>query len=385
MKVPFLDLKIQYTSLQSEIDPAIHDVIASCSFVLGKAVEDFERRFASAHGVKHCIAVGSGTDALHLPLWSLEIGPGDEVITVAHTFIATAEAISLTGAKPVFVDIDPVTYTMDPELLEKAITPRTKAIIPVHLYGQPAAMDEIMRIADAHHIPVIEDACQAHLAVFKGQSVGQFGLATAFSFYPGKNLGAYGEAGGILTDSDEVATAVRMLRDHGQVKKYHHLKVGHNYRMDGIQGAVLGVKLSHLDGWTEARRRNAERYRQRLDGIGDIVVPREAPDHKHVYHLFVIQTRFRDELQAFLGDQGIGTGLHYPIPLHLQDAYASLGYKHGDFPVTERVAERGLSLPMFAELTDEQIEYVVRMVRKFFDQKDLSTSVDEITAGAQLA
>jgi dTDP-4-amino-4,6-dideoxygalactose transaminase len=385
MKVPFLDLKMQYASLKSEIDPAIHDVIASTAFVLGKAVEDFERRFASAHGVKHCIAVGSGTDALHLPLWSLGIGSGDEVITVAHTFIASAEAISLTGARPVFVDIDPVTYTMDPQLLEKAITPRTRAIIPVHLYGQPAAMDEIMRIADKHNLPVIEDACQAHLAAFNERSVGQFGIATAFSFYPGKNLGAYGEAGGILTDSDELATAVRMLRDHGQVRKYHHLKVGHNYRMDGIQGAVLGVKLSHLDAWTEARRRNAARYRQLLNGIGDIVVPQEASGRKHVYHLFVIQTGYRDQLQAFLTEQGIGTGLHYPIPLHLQDAYASLGYSNGDFPVTERVADRGISLPMFAELTDEQIEFVVNAIRSFFAQKDQSASVDEVTAGAQLA
>ena len=366
MKVPFVDLKLQYQLLKKEMVPAVESIMESAQFILGKSVEDFERRFADAHAVKHCIAVGTGTDALHVVLWALDIGPGDEVITVSHTFIATAEAISLTGARPVFVDIDPVTYTMDPEKLEKAISPKTKAIIPVHLYGQPAPMDRIQAIADRHGIPVLEDACQAHLAAYKGKFVGQFGKAAAFSFYPGKNLGAYGEAGGVLTNDDSLAGAVRMLRDHGQTKKYYHARWGHNYRMDGIQGAVLGVKLRHLNDWTQSRRRRAAEYIERLTGVGDLVLPVQAPERKHVYHLFVVQTEHREELQAYLTSKDIGTGLHYPVPLHLQDAYRDLGHNPGDFPITEQVAARGISLPMFPELTDEQMDYVVHEVQGFF-------------------
>jgi dTDP-4-amino-4,6-dideoxygalactose transaminase len=366
MNIPFVDLKKQYHSIKHEILPAIEATLDSTQFVLGKAVEDFERRFAAAHGTRHCVAVGSGTDALHAILWALGVGPGDEVITVAHTFIATAEAISLTGAKPVFVDVDPVTYTMDPELLKKAISAHTKAIIPVHLYGQPAPMDVIMATANQAGIPVIEDACQAHLAMFKGKYVGQFGAAAAFSFYPGKNIGAYGEAGGVTTNDDALAQKVRKLRDHGQSKKYYHQMCGHNYRMDGIQGAILGVKLSHLPEWTEARRKHAKKYSERLKGVGDLIVPAESPDAKHVYHLYVVQTGKRDALQQHLTAKGIGCGLHYPVPLHLQEAYANLGYRQGEFPVTEQVASRGLSLPMFAELTDEQIDYVVDGVKEFF-------------------
>jgi dTDP-4-amino-4,6-dideoxygalactose transaminase len=367
MQVPFLDLKLQYQNLKQDIVPSVLATMESAQFILGKAVEDFEKRFATAHGMKHCIAVGTGTDALHLILWARNIGPGDEVITVSHTFIATAEAISLTGAKPVFVDVDPVTYTMDPEQLRRAITPRTKAVIPVHLYGQPAPMDAIMAIAREHNLLVIEDACQAHLAQWDGKFVGQFGHAAAFSFYPGKNLGAYGEAGGITTNDDALALEIRQLRDHGQTKKYHHRRWGHNYRMDGIQGAVLGVKLPHLDGWTEARRRHARVYGERLQGIGDLLVPVQSPRARHVYHLYVVQTGSRDALQNHLQAKGIGTGLHYPIPLHLQDAYRDLGYRQGQFPVTEQVASRGLSLPMFAELTDDQISYVTQAVREFFN------------------
>ncbi len=366
-QVPFLDLKLQYQHLKDEIVPSILATMESAQFILGRAVEDFEKRFAAAHGMKHCIAVGTGTDALHLILWARNIGPGDEVITVSHTFIATAEAVSLTGATPVFVDVDPVTYTMDPAALRKAITPRTRAIIPVHLYGQPAAMDAIMTIAREHNLFVVEDACQAHLAKWDGKFVGQFGHATAFSFYPGKNLGAYGEAGGITTNDDGLAAEIRQLRDHGQTKKYHHRRWGHNYRMDGIQGAVLGVKLGHLDGWTEARRRHARVYSERLKGVGDLVVPAESPRARHVYHLYVVQTGFRDALQTHLQEKGVGTGLHYPIPLHMQDAYRSLGYREGQFPVTEKVASHGLSLPMFAELTDGQIDHVVASIRGFFD------------------
>jgi dTDP-4-amino-4,6-dideoxygalactose transaminase len=367
MNIPFLDLKLQYQNLKEEIVPAVLRTMESAQFILGKSVEDFERNFAAAHGMKHCVAVGTGTDALHLILWARNIGPGDEVITVSHTFIATAEAINLVGATPVFVDVDPQTYTMDPAQLERAITPRTKAIIPVHLYGQPAAMDAIMAIARKHRLIVVEDACQAHLAKWDGTFIGHFGDATAFSFYPGKNLGAYGEAGGITTNDDALALEMRRLRDHGQSKKYHHHRWGHNYRMDGIQGAVLGVKLPHLDGWTEARRKHARAYNGMLKGIGDVITPVEHPKARHVYHLYVIQTKFRDALQKHLTERGVGTGLHYPVPLHLQEAYKSLGYTEGQFPVTEKVASHGLSLPMFAELTDEQMEYVARGVREFFD------------------
>jgi dTDP-4-amino-4,6-dideoxygalactose transaminase len=367
MKIPFVDLHAQYMTLRSDMLPAVEALMESSQFILGKSVDDFERAFAAAHGMKHCVGVGSGTDALHVVLWALGVGPGDEVITVAHTFIATAEAISLTGARPVFVDVDLSTYTLDPELLEKAITAKTKAIIPVHLYGQPAAMDAIMEIARRRNIPVIEDACQAHLATYNGKYVGHFGVATAFSFYPGKNLGAYGEAGGVTTNDDELVLKIRILRDHGQRKKYEHAAWGHNYRLDGIQATVLNVKLPYLKSWTEARRRHAAMYKEKLSGVGDLVLPHERKNVTHVFHLYVIQTSRRDALQAHLTAKGIGTGLHYPVPLHLQEAYKSLGYKKGDLPVTEQVAARGLSLPMYAELTDEQIQYVAEAIRIFFD------------------
>lgn len=367
MKVPFVDLNAQYQSLKNEMLPAVEKVMETSQFILGKAVSEFEKNFAEAHNMKHCIGVGTGTDALHIVLWALGVGRGDEVITVSHTFIATAEAISLTGARPVFVDIDPLTYTMDPKALEKAITNKTKAIIPVHLYGQPAAMAEISTIAAHHGVPVIEDACQAHLAQYDGKFVGEFGVAAAFSFYPGKNLGAYGEGGGVTTNDDTLAAKMRMIRDHGSSKKYYHAMWGHNYRLDGIQGAVLGVKLPHLNSWTEARRRHARRYSEQLEGMGDLVVPTEHPRAKHVYHLYVVQSVGRDELQTYLASRDIATGLHYPLPLHLQEAYKDLGYTKGDFPVTEKVASQGLSLPMFAELTNEQIDEVVQAIEDFFD------------------
>lgn len=367
MKVPFVDLQTQYQSLKHEMLPAVERILESSQFILGKAVEDFEKKFAEAHGMKHCIGVGTGTDALHIILWALKVGPGDEVITVAHTFIATAEAISLTGAKPLFVDIDPKTYTMDPNQLEKIITKRTKAIIPVHLYGQPAAMTQIMEIANRHGIPVVEDACQAHLAQYDGKFVGQFGAAAAFSFYPGKNLGAYGEGGGVTTNDDALARKMRMIRDHGSEKKYHHAMWGHNYRLDGIQGAVLGVKLPYLNDWTESRRHHAVRYNQQLNGMGDLIIPKADTRAKHVYHLYVVQTGNRDELQKYLASRDVSTGLHYPVPLHLQDAYNCLGYRQGDLPETERVASHALSLPMYAELTDEQIDCVVSTIEDFFD------------------
>ncbi len=367
MKVPFVDLNAQYQSLKSEMLPAVEKVMETSQFILGKAVIDFEKNFAEAHNMKHCVGVGTGTDALHIVLWALGVGPGDEVITVSHTFIATAEAISLTGARPVFVDIDPLTYTMNPSAMEKAITKNTKAIIPVHLYGHPASMAEIALIAAQHGIPVIEDACQAHLAQYDGKFVGEFGLAAAFSFYPGKNLGAYGEGGGVTTNDDALAAKMKMIRDHGSSKKYYHAMWGHNYRLDGIQGAVLGVKLPHLHSWTEARRRHARRYSEQLEGMGDLIVPVQHPRAKHVYHLYVVQTIGRDELQTYLASRDIATGLHYPLPLHLQEAYKYLGYTKGDFPVTEKVASRGLSLPMFAELTNDQIDEVVQAIEDFFD------------------
>jgi dTDP-4-amino-4,6-dideoxygalactose transaminase len=366
MQIPFVDLKRQYESLRAEILPAIEAVMQSSQFILGKSVEDFEHRFAEAHGMKHCVGVGSGTDALHILLWALGVRRGDEVITVPHTFIATAEAISLTGARPVFVDIDPLTYTMDPAALDPAISKRTKAIIPVHLYGHPAKMPDIMAVADTYRIPVVEDACQAHLASYKGKYVGQFGAAAAFSFYPAKNLGAYGEAGALTTNENSLALKARMFRDHGQKEKYHHAFEGHNYRMDGIQGAILGIKLPHLKTWIDARRRIARMYFAGLDGVGDLILPAERADATHVYHLYVVQTARRDRLQEHLRARGVITGLHYPVPLHLQAAYKSLGHSTGDFPITESVAQRGLSLPMFPELRDDEIEYVCSSVREFF-------------------
>lgn len=367
MNVPFVDLKTQYQSLRAEILPALESLMESAQFVLGKPVADFERHFADAHGMAHCVGVGSGTDALHILLWALGIGRGDEVITVPHTFMATTETISLTGATPVFVDIDPATYTMDPDALTRAITKNTKAIIPVHLYGQPADMDRIMKVAGAREIPVLEDACQAHMAEFGGRFVGHFGMAAAFSFYPGKNLGAYGEAGAVTTNDETLARRLRILREHGQEEKYHHVAWGHNYRLDAMQAVVLDIKLKHLATWTRLRRDHALAYNTKLSGVGDLVLPKEHPRAVHVYHLYVIQTRNRDALQAHLTRRGIQTGLHYPVPLHLQEAYSDLGYRRGAFPVAEQVADRGLSLPMFAELTDEQITYVCETIKEFFD------------------
>jgi len=366
MNIPLVDLQAQYRSIKPEIDAAIQNVIDTSQFILGKAVHDFEEAFAKAHGVKHCIAVGSGTDALHVALWAAGIKEGDEVITVPFTFIATVEAISLLGAKPVFVDIDPKTYTMDPSKVERAITPRTKAILPVHLYGQPAAMDELSEIARRHKLILIEDAAQAHLAKYHGKYVGQFGALTCFSFYPGKNLGAYGEAGAVITDDESLAAKMRKLRDHGQSEKYKHEMWGHNYRMDGFQGAVLGVKLKYLPRWTQRRRQIAGLYRKLLNGVGDLVLPFEAPNVEHVYHLFSVRTKRRSDLQKYLAGKGIATGLHYPIPLHMQPAYLHLGYHKGDFPVSEAVAGDCLSLPVFADLTDEQVGFVADCVKEFY-------------------
>ena len=373
MKVKFVDLSAQHKSLENEIKDVFNRVLANCSFVLGPEVDKFEKAFASYCGVAHCIAVTNGTAALQLVLQGLGVGPGDEVITVAHTFIATAEAINATGARPVFVDIDPVSYTMDASKLEAVITPRTKAIIPVHLYGQSADMDAINAIAAKRNIPVIEDSCQAHGAKYKGRRAGSLGHAACFSFYPSKNLGACGEGGAITTNDPELAKKVRMLRDHGSVKKYEHDFPAYNLRLEGIQGGVLAVKLPHLDGWNGNRRALAKRYNELFAG-SKVVTPKQMPYAEHVYHLYVVVVEDREALRKALSEQGIENGLHYPIPLHLQKAYAYLGYKKGDFPISEHVAANHVSLPMYAELPVEHVEHVAKAVREIVECQPVETS-----------
>ena len=364
MKVPFLDLKAQYETIRAEIAAALQEVLEKTAFAGGPFVEKFEKEFAPFCRTEHAVGVGNGTDALWAAMLGLGIGQGNEVITAANTFIATAEAISFCGAKPVFVDVDEKTCNMNPNLIEAAITPRTKAIIPVHLYGQMADMDPIMEIARKHKLLVIEDASQAHGAEYKGRRAGSIGHAGCFSFYPGKNLGAYGEAGAVVTNNAELARTMRMFRDHGQSKKYSHSIIGWNARMDGFQGAVLSVKLKHLPAWTEGRRKNAALYNQLLSGVENIILPTEASYGKHVYHIYAIRAQNRDALIKALQERDVHCAIHYPVPLHLQDAYSSLGYKKGDFPVTERVAEGLVSLPMFAELTQEQIETAAQELKR---------------------
>jgi len=366
MKVPFLDLKSQYQSISEEIDTALRHVISATAFSGGPFVERFEEQFASFCQSKYAIGVGSGTEALWLALLALGIGRGDEVITVPNTFIATVEAISLCGATPVFVDVDEQSYTMNPDLLEEAITERTKAVLPVHLYGQTADLAPIMEIARKHGLYVIEDACQAHGARYRGRRAGSIGDAGCFSFYPGKNLGAYGEAGGVVTDNPELTSKIRMLRDHGQSRKYCHEVIGVNSRMDGLQGVVLGVKLRHLPSWNAERRRIAEIYREQLSGVDGVILPTEMDYAQHIYHIYAVRVRNRDAFMASLTENGIGCGIHYPVPVHLQQAYNFMGMKKGKFPVAEKCADEVVSLPMFPELTKEQIEYVVYWVKSFF-------------------
>lgn len=355
--IPFLDLKAQYLSIKDEITTAVSKVLESTQFVLGSEVALLEEEFAKYSGAEYGIAVNTGTSALHLALLAAGIGAGDEVITVPFTFVATVAAIYYTGATPVFVDIDPASYTIDVNQIEKAITPRTKAIMPVHLYGQPADMEPIVEIARRHGLIVIEDAAQAHRSEYKGQRVGGIGDIGCFSFYPGKNLGAYGEGGMIVTNNPEYARTMRMLRDWGQEQKYYHILKGYNYRMDGIQGAILRVKLRYLDGWTEARRTHAALYDQLLANAG-IPTPKVMPYSHHVYHIYAVRSDMREIIQQKLQAQGIQTGIHYPIPVHLQQAYADLGYKQGDFPHSESAANEEFSLPMYAELSDEQVKIV---------------------------
>lgn len=364
--IPFVDLKAQYQSIKSEVNAAIQGVLDSCQFTLGSEVAAFEQEFAAYSQAEFGVAVNTGTSALHMALLAAGVGRGDEVITVPFTFIATASAIDYTGAKPVFVDIDPKTFTMDPAKIEAAITPRTKAIIPVHLYGQPADMDPIMEIARRRNLVVIEDAAQAHGAEYKGRRAGSIGDMGCFSFYPGKNLGAYGEGGLVTTGNPEFARTIRMLRDWGAEKKYHHVLKGYNFRMEGIQGAVLRVKLRYLEGWTEARRTAAAHYDRMLAGTG-VPTPWAAPNVRHVYHVYAIRTSERARWQAELSEQGIQTGIHYPIPVHLQPAFAELGHKVGDFPESEAAANSVLSLPMFPEITQAQCatvsEAIARLAR----------------------
>jgi dTDP-4-amino-4,6-dideoxygalactose transaminase len=358
MNVPFLDLNAQYRALRTEIHAAIQQVLDSSAFAGGPFVAAFEKEFAAFCGTREAVGVGNGTDALWLALLACGIGAGDEVITVPNTFIATTEAIGLCGATPVFVDVDPGTYTLDPARLQAAITPRTRAIIPVHLYGQVADMDPILEVARRHGLVVIEDACQAHGARYKGRMAGAMGIAGCFSFYPGKNLGAYGEAGAVVTHDSALADTIRILREHGQPRKYIHAVPGWNARMDGIQGAILSVKLKHLNAANEARRAHARQYGERLAGEAAITLPVEAPYARHVYHLYVIRVPERDPVIARLGARGITCGIHYPVPLHLQEAYAPLGIAEGSFPVSERSARELVSLPMFPELTREQVDAV---------------------------
>jgi dTDP-4-amino-4,6-dideoxygalactose transaminase len=360
--IPFLDLQAQYASIQTDIQQAVSRVFETGQFVLGEEVAGFESEFARYVGADQGVAVNTGTSALHLALLAAGIGPGDEVITVPFTFVATVAAIGYTGAATVFVDIDPQSLTMDVAQLEAAITPRTKAIVPVHLYGQPADMDPLLAIARKHGLIVIEDACQAHGAEYKGRRVGSLGDLGCFSFYPGKNLGACGEGGIVVTSNPKYADSVRMLRDWGQSKKYHHVLRGYNYRMEGLQGAILRVKLRHLDGWTDQRRSRAAEYNRFFQHSEDVVPPQEMPYARHVYHIYAVRTRERVELQRTLQSHGVQTGIHYPIPVHLQEAYRDLGYVAGDFPHTERAANEVLSLPMYPELSNIQIELVAAAV-----------------------
>jgi dTDP-4-amino-4,6-dideoxygalactose transaminase len=356
IQVPFVDLRAQHDPLAPEIDRAVRQVFERGDFILGAAVEKFEAEFAALHDVRHAIGVGNGGDAIELALLAHGIGPGDEVITAANTFIATVFAILAVGARPVLVDADAERYTLDPAALSAALTSRTRAIVPVHLFGQPAEMDGILAVARRHNLVVVEDAAQAHGARYNGQRIGGFGHAASFSFYPSKNLGAYGDGGMIVTNDDRTAEKIRLLRNYGQRAKYYHASGGRNSRLDTVQAAVLRVKLPHLDAWNAARRRHAAAYTERLSTC--VHTPSAAPGVEHVYHLYVIETDRRDAVQQQLRAKEISTGIHYPIPVHLQEACAGLGYGAGDFPVTERAAERMLSLPMYPELTDAQIDYV---------------------------
>ena len=362
--VPLVDLKAQYASIKPEMDAAIQRVLSHCGFIMGPEVKAFEEAFAVYCGTEQAVGVASGTAALHLSLLACSLGPGDEVITTPFTFFASGEAISQTGARPVFVDIDPFTYNIDPARIEAAITPRTKAIMPVHLYGQPAEMDPILDVAHRHDLLVIEDAAQAHGAEYRGRRAGSVGDLACFSFYPSKNLGCYGDGGMIVGSDPELLARVRKLRDHGRISKYEHDELGWGYRLDALQAAILGVKLRHLDDWNEARRAHAARYDE-LFADTEVIRPTVLDHVKHIYHCYVIRTSRRDELVEHLKAEGIGVVIHYPLPLHLQPAYKDLGHQLGDFPVSEACAKEIVSLPMYPELTDEHQRRVAEAVKEF--------------------
>lgn len=366
-KIPLVDLKAQYRTIKPEIDKAIASILAKTNFIMGEEVAGFERAFAKWLGVKYVIGVSSGTDAIHLGLLALGVKSGDEVITTPHTFTATVEPICWLGAKPVFVDIDPKTYTIDPDLIEKVITKRTKVIIPIHLYGHPADMDPITKLAKKYKLKVLEDAAQAHGALYKGKMVGTLGNAAIFSFFPGKNLGAYGDAGAVVTDNKKIADIIKLLRNHGRTEKYTHLEVGYGDRLDTLQAAILLTKLRQLKKWNIGRRKIANIYNHALKNL-PIKLPYPADWAEAVYHLYVIRTDKRNELKDYLKKQGIESGIHYPIPLHLQPAYKYLGYKKGDFMMSEQAAQEILSLPLYPELNKQQIEFIANSLKKFYSQ-----------------
>ena len=366
MNVPFLDLKAQLPKVRSEIEERFSKIIDNTAFVCGKEVQEFEESFSKLHKVKYTVGLSSGTDGNHIAMLCCDIGRGDEVIVPVNTFIATAEAISHSGATPVFIDVDEETFNIDINRIEEKITPSTKAINPVHLFGQPADLKPIKEIAQKKDLFVLEDAAQAHLAEYSDRMVGGIGQIASWSFYPGKNLGAWGEAGAVTTNDEEMYLKAKKMRDHGSGKKYYHDLIGHNYRMSEFQAAVLNVKMKYIEDWTEMRRKNAEKYNERLADIEQVVTPSELENVKHVYHLYVIRAKDSERLQNFLKESGIGTGLHYPIPLHLTQAYAYLGYKKGDFPVAEKLAKEIISLPMYPELTEEQIDYVCEKIKAFY-------------------
>jgi dTDP-4-amino-4,6-dideoxygalactose transaminase len=363
--IPYLDLKAQMRPIRAELDSAIARTLDNCSFCLGPDVAQFEQEFARLIGAQHCIGMNSGTSALHIAMLLLNIKPGDEIITTPMTFVATSWAISYVGATPVYVDIDDATFNLDPKLVEPAITPRTKAIMPVHLYGHPADLDPLLAAARKHRLPLVEDCAQAHCAKYRGRNVGTLGAMSCYSFYPGKNLGAAGEGGALLVNDGAMAARARALREHGSSLRYYHDEVGFNYRMEGIQGAVLGVKVKHLPAWTAGRQRVARRYHELLADT-PLQLPREAAWAESAYHLYVVRHAKRDELKKHLEANGVGCALHYPLPLHLQKCYAHLGYKAGDFPVAEKAARECLSLPIYPEMTDAQQQRVAAVIKEFF-------------------
>jgi dTDP-4-amino-4,6-dideoxygalactose transaminase len=366
MQVPFLDLRAQNRSVWSEVRAALKPVVEEAQFILGPAVERFEEQFAAYLGARHCVGLNNGTTALHLALLACGVGPGDEVLTTPATWISTSWAVSYVGARPVFVDVDPVTYTLDPVLAERAITSRTKAVLPVHLYGQAADLSALKSFADGYGLILVEDAAQAHGARIGGRRVGTHGLAGCFSFYPGKNLGAFGEGGCVVTDNDAIARRIRCLRDHAQDGRHHHVEIGFNARMEGVQGAVLGAKLPRLDEWNAARARHAARYAELLMDVPGITLPQSPWPEGHVWHLYVIMVhgRDREDVRRALAERGVATGVHYPTPVPFQPVYAHLGHRRGDFPVAEQLMERCISLPMYPELRPEQVEHVARAVRE---------------------